>query len=50
MKPEEKARQKIDQLLSSAGWQIQDYKQMNLSAARGMAVREFQLKQVLAEG
>ncbi|MCI0391338.1 MAG: DEAD/DEAH box helicase family protein [Acidobacteria bacterium] len=49
MRPEEKARQKIDQLLSSAGWQVQDYKEINLSAAVGMAVREFQLKQDAAD-
>lgn len=49
MRPEEKARQKIDQLLSSAGWQVQDYKEINLSAALGVAVREFQLKQDAAD-
>src|SRR5215475_1439381 len=49
MRPEEKARQKIDQLLSSAGWQVQDYKAINLSAALGVAVREFQLKQDAAD-
>jgi type I restriction enzyme, R subunit len=45
MRPDEKARRKIDQLLSSAGWQVQDYKKINLSAALGVAVRYFQLKQ-----
>src|SRR5262245_18765734 len=49
MRPEEKARQKIDQLLSSAGWQVQDYKEINLSAALGVAVRELQLKQDAAD-
>jgi len=49
MKPEEKARLTIDQLLTTAGWQVQDYKQMSLSAARGVAVREFQLRQDAAD-
>lgn len=41
MKPEEKARQKIDQLLVDAGWIIQDHKDLNLGASLGVAVREF---------
>ena len=41
MKPEEKARQKIDQLLLDAGWVIQDHKDLNLGASLGVAVREF---------
>lgn len=49
MKPEERARQRIDELLTQAGWVIQDYRQMNLSAAFGVAVREFQLKQDAAD-
>ncbi|MEM4721009.1 MAG: type I restriction-modification enzyme R subunit C-terminal domain-containing protein [Candidatus Methanomethylicaceae archaeon] len=44
MKPEEKARQKIDQLLELAGWTIQDMKDLNLSASLGVAIREFPLK------
>lgn len=39
--PEGGAREKIDQLLISAGWIIQDYKDMNLSAGPGIAIREF---------
>jgi type I restriction enzyme R subunit len=42
--PEEKARQKIDQLLAAAGWNVQHFEQLNLSAALGVAVREFPLK------
>ena len=42
-KPEEKARQRIDELLRQAGWVIQDRDQMDLGAALGVAVREFQL-------
>jgi type I restriction enzyme R subunit len=41
MKPEERARQKIDQLLQDAGWVIQDHKDLNLGSALGVAVREF---------
>jgi type I restriction enzyme R subunit len=44
MKPEEKARQKIDQLLESADWKIQNLKDLNLSISLGIAVREFPLK------
>jgi type I restriction enzyme R subunit len=43
MTPEEEARQEIDQLLEAAGWQIQDYRDLNLGAALGVAVREFPL-------
>ena len=41
MKPEEKARQNIDRLLTKAGWAIQDRKQMNLGESLGVAVREY---------
>lgn len=41
MKPEDRARQHIDQLLTKAGWVIQDREQMNLGASQGVAVREF---------
>ena len=41
MTPEAKARQQIDQKLELAGWTIQDMKQFNLGAARGIAVREY---------
>jgi type I restriction enzyme R subunit len=36
MKPEEKARQNIDQLLEKAGWKIQDSKDLNLSVSIGV--------------
>ena len=35
MKPEEKARQRIDQLLNEAGWVVQDVQELNLGAALG---------------
>jgi type I restriction enzyme R subunit len=43
MTPEEKARQTIDDLLDKAGWKVQDFKQLNLSASLGVAVREYPL-------
>ena len=39
--PEQAARVEIDAMLEAAGWVIQDYRQMNLRAAHGVAVREF---------
>ncbi len=49
MTPEEKARLRIDELLTASGWQIQNYKEMNLSASLGVALREFQLRQDAAD-
>jgi len=49
MKPEAQARQIIDQLLSDAGWQVQDNKQINLGAGLGIAVREYPLKSGFAD-
>lgn len=43
MTPEQKARQQIDRQLEQAGWNVQDYRQMNISAGLGVAVREFPL-------
>jgi type I restriction enzyme R subunit len=40
---EARARKKIDRQLSAAGWVVQGYKALNLSAGRGVAVREFVL-------
>ena len=37
MTPEEEARQEIDRLLKAASWQVQDYKDLNLGAALGVA-------------
>jgi len=44
MTPEEKTRQKIDQLLEAAGWIVQNLKELNLGASLGVAVREFTLE------
>lgn len=43
MNPEQKARQQIDRQLEQAGWIVQDYRQMNISASLGVAIREFPL-------
>jgi len=42
--PEDRARKNIDQLLSAAGWIVQSRDEVNLSAGRGIAVREFPMK------
>ena len=41
---EEKARQQIDATLSLCGWTVQDKSQMNLHAAKGVALRELSFK------
>lgn len=43
MTPEQHARQEIDRQLDQAGWIVQDYRQMNISAGAGVAIREFPL-------
>ncbi len=43
MKPEDEARLEIDEKLAASGWVVQDLKDMHISAARGVAVREFPL-------
>ena len=42
--PEDRARQNIDQLLAAAGWIIQNRDAANITAGRGVAVREFPMK------
>ncbi len=42
--PEAKARKNIDAALTASGWVVQDFEQLDLSAARGIAVREFPLE------
>jgi len=42
--PKDWARENIDKLLTEAGWIVQDKRSTNLSAGRGVAVREFPLK------
>jgi len=43
MTPEEKARREIDRQLAQCGWLVQDYREINISAGPGVAVREFPL-------
>jgi len=42
--PEKLARRQIDAQLFACGWVIQDYRQFNPSAGRGIALREAPLK------
>ena len=49
MTPEQKARQQIDRQLEQAGWIVQDYAQMHITAGLGVAVREFPLKTGFAD-
>ncbi|MDR2367114.1 MAG: restriction endonuclease subunit R, partial [Deltaproteobacteria bacterium] len=41
MTPEQKARANIEQMLSNAGYVIQDMRKLNLAAELGVAVREY---------
>ena len=43
-KPEEYARERIDESLEAAGWRVQDIEELDLSAGAGIAVREFPMK------
>lgn len=40
--PEQRARDKIDKLLSAAGWTVQRVKEINPNAGLGIAIREYQ--------
>ena len=42
--PEELARKEIDTLLALCNWVVQDKRSVNLSASRGVAVRELSFK------
>lgn len=44
MTPEQEARQEIDRQLVAAGWIVQDYRDLHITAGLGVAVREFPLK------
>lgn len=43
MTPEQESRQDIDRQLVQTGWIVQDYRDMDISAGPGVAVREFPL-------
>jgi len=49
MKPEEHARKKIDEMLMQAGWVVQDFDQLDLSAASGVVIRDFVLSSGIAD-
>jgi type I restriction enzyme R subunit len=49
MTPEQKSRQQIDRQLEQAGWAVQSYRDMNISASVGVAIREFPLKSGFAD-
>ena len=42
--PEQKARREIDADLAASGWLVQSRNELDLTAGRGIAVREFQMK------
>jgi len=44
MNPEQQARQRIDELLTAAGWTVRNPADANIHADRGVAIREFPLK------
>ena len=41
--PEQEAREIIDKRLSQSGWDVQDVGNVNIHAAKGVAIREFSL-------
>jgi type I restriction enzyme R subunit len=47
--PEGRARQNIDRMLAMASWVVQDMEEFDLSAARGVAIREFPLESGVAD-
>lgn len=49
MADEALARQTIDRLLTSSGWAVQNYRDIHLGAAYGVAVREFPLQTGIAD-
>ena len=49
MTPEQKAREEIDDQLCETGWAVQSFDDMDISAARGVAVREFPLETGFAD-
>src|SRR5258706_10786432 len=42
--PEEQARKNIDLMLTASGWTVSDQKDADISAHRGVAIRNFTLK------
>ena len=44
MRPEEIARQQVDEMLTVSGWIVQDRQKLNLGVGLGLAIREFSLR------
>jgi type I restriction enzyme R subunit len=42
--PEDQARENIDRMLANAGWEVHNLSEANISASRGLAIRNFPLK------
>jgi type I restriction enzyme R subunit len=42
--PEDQARENIDRMLASAGWEVRNLSEANISASRGLAIRNFPLR------
>src|SRR5262245_1821070 len=49
MTPEQQSRLEIDRQLEQCGWIVQSFRDMNISAGLGIAVREFPLKSGFAD-
>lgn len=47
--PEQLARHNIDRMLELAGWGVQDMKDLDFRASRGVALREYPLKAGFAD-
>lgn len=43
--PEDQARENIDRMLTKSGWEVRDQNDAHISAYRGLAIRNFTLKQ-----
>src|ERR1700730_1380811 len=49
MTPEQQSRLEIDRQLQQCGWVVQSFRDMNISASLGVAVREFRLTSGFAD-
>jgi type I restriction enzyme, R subunit len=47
--PEQLARHNIDRMLELAGWGVQDMKDLDFRASRGIALREYPLEAGFAD-
>lgn len=45
LSPEDRAREIIDRMLTEAGWEVENAENVNISGCRGVAIRNFTLKQ-----